>query len=116
MKYERLIRNSKKQEKNVSKKNNPMEVLLEYLNELSRLGAAYTIEHDNEQAIMVIVSTFSERWEINFWTDGQIGAEQFESKEFLDGEEALKKSLEFWYLDDKDEDNSKDETDSETQD
>ncbi len=84
----------------MSKKRNPMEVLIDYLNQLSRSGAAYTIEHNSEDAIMVIVATLSERWEINFSMDGRIEAELFESKGFFEGEDILKKPLEFWNSDD----------------
>lgn len=63
--------------------------LTTFLSELERTGIGYTLAHNRDNAIMVIVAAPGERWEIEFLEDGTLEVERFVSDGRVCGEEAL---------------------------
>jgi hypothetical protein len=70
---------------------NSLEKLLNFLMKLETHKIHYTLECNRGEAIMVLVAVPGERWEIEFFIDGHVEVEVFESKSGLnlEGEEAL---------------------------
>lgn len=60
-----------------------MKKLLEFCSRLRELGAPYTIEHNHDDALMVIIASPSDRWEVKFNLDGSIEGENFVSQGFM---------------------------------
>jgi len=68
--------------------------LLNFLNRLDDATLGYTLEHASEDTIMVTVSAGAQRWEVEFYADGDIQIEIFYSAETelgFEGEEALER-------------------------
>jgi len=63
--------------------------LLEFLGQLSQAGLSYKLEHNRDEAIMVLVAVPGARWEIEFFADGSIEVEIFESSGGVQGPEML---------------------------
>jgi hypothetical protein len=62
--------------------------LLGFLKQLDDHHLWYRLEHVRD-AVMVMVTVPGERWEIEFFDDGQIEVERFRSSGDIVGEEAL---------------------------
>jgi hypothetical protein len=60
-----------------------------FLNQLKQKHISYTLAHNREEAIMVLVATPGERWEIEFLSDGGIEVEKFISTGEIIGPESL---------------------------
>jgi hypothetical protein len=56
-----------------------MAQLLEFLRRLEENALSYSLEHNREDAIMVLVAIPGERWEIEFFQDGKVEIEIFGS-------------------------------------
>ena len=83
-------------------KNNSFQKLLNFLNRLDDVSLPYTFEHNSDETLMVLVSIEGERWEVEFFADGEVQVEVFYSVSEdgdLEGEEALDRL----FLDDDDE-------------
>lgn len=63
--------------------------VLSFLAELERMRAPYELAVNREDALMVLVATPGERWEIEFLADGDIEIERFRSDGQIAGPEAL---------------------------
>lgn len=61
--------------------------LSEFLANLDAYKLHYNLEHNREDAIMVIVATPTERWEINFFANGAVEVERFKSMGFSEEED-----------------------------
>lgn len=68
---------------------NPMEKLLRFLERLESDHIWYRLEHVRA-SILVLLSIPGERWEVEFFPDGQIEVERFVSTGKIQGEDALK--------------------------
>lgn len=53
----------------------------------------YALEHNRDEAIMVIPTVPGERWEIEFFSDGKVEIEVFRSDGSIHGEDMLNKFL-----------------------
>jgi hypothetical protein len=58
---------------------NSLQKLLEFLDELERHKIYFRLERDRSEAIMVRVDVPGERWEIEFFADGEVEVETFRS-------------------------------------
>ena len=56
---------------------NSLQTLLEFLNEIERCKISYRIEHNRDEALMVLIAVPGERWEVEFFADGRIEFESF---------------------------------------
>lgn len=66
--------------------------LLDFLNKLDEYGFDYSLEHNAEETLTVLVGVPGERWEVEFFSDGHVEVEVFYSgteDDQLEGEEAL---------------------------
>jgi hypothetical protein len=63
--------------------------LMEFLADLERHGLHYTLASSREEAVMVEVATPGIRWEVEFFTSGDIEVERFTSDGHIGGEELL---------------------------
>ena len=73
---------------------NSFQKLLDFLNRLDESALTYTTTHDREDTMMVTVCAPGERWEVEFYEDGNVEVEVFYSnsaEEGLEGEEALER-------------------------
>lgn len=73
----------------------PFLKLINFLNRLDDATLGYTLEHPGEDTIMVSVSADTERWEVEFYADGEVQVEIFytgaDSEAGFEGEEALER-------------------------
>ena len=60
--------------------------LSSFLTDLDAHKIHYTLEHNRDEAIMVIVATLTERWEINFFSSGTVEVERFKSTGYVEEE------------------------------
>ena len=51
--------------------------LVAFLDKLEQQKISYTLAHNREEAIMVLVAVPGERWEIEFRSDGSVEIEKF---------------------------------------
>ena len=67
-----------------------MEKLLEFLSELSKRNINHKLASYREETIMVEIALPGERWEVEFFADGEIEVEIFHSTEsgVVGGDEA----------------------------
>jgi hypothetical protein len=65
---------------------NPLEGLVEFLSELEVRGIHYDLASYRAGAIMVKVAVPGERWEVEYFADGQIEVEVFRSVGMRGGE------------------------------
>ncbi|MGI1678670.1 MAG: hypothetical protein K6L75_08070 [Cellvibrionaceae bacterium] len=73
---------------------NSFQKLLDFLNRLDDAGLPYTFEHNSDETLMVLVSIEGERWEAEFFADGEVQVEVFYSvseEGDLEGEDALER-------------------------
>jgi len=63
--------------------------LTAFLDELEQKKISYTLAHNRDEAIMVIVAAPGERWEIEFLGDGSVETERFISSGEIYGENIL---------------------------
>lgn len=73
----------------------PLQKLVDFLNELERLGLYYTVTSVRSDAVMVDVSKplTGMRYEVEFFTNGQILAEIYQSHGTVANDEALQRVL-----------------------
>ena len=71
-----------------TKVRNELSKVLNFLDELKRQKIAYQLEHVRD-SIMVIASVPGERWEIEFFDDGHVEVERFQSAGNIENEEVL---------------------------
>lgn len=69
-----------------------MQKLLDFLADLVRLHIHYYLERNREGAIMVLIAVPGQRWEVEFFADGQVEVETFLAQS-MEGEEALARLL-----------------------
>lgn len=94
---------------------NSLQKLFDFLNRLDDTALSYTLQHEREDTIMVLVSIPSERWEVEFFADGSVDVEVFYSNSEEDGiedEEALERLFED-YSDEEFEEDQSEESGSE---
>lgn len=73
---------------------NAFEKMLDFLNQLDELNIPFSLEHNRDETIMVSVAVPDERWEVEFYANGDVDVEVFygEGEEVpLEGEEALER-------------------------
>lgn len=96
---------------------NNFQKLVDFLNRLDEAALTYTVEHSREDTLTVTVSAPGERWEVDFYEDGNVEVEVFYSnsaEEGLEGEEALERLFaDFGDYDEEDDDELEDEEDEE---
>ena len=74
---------------------NVFQKLIDFLNRLDDTGLVYTLEHNREDAIMVVISKDGERWEVEYIADGDVDVEIFYSDDDdLEDEDALERLFE----------------------
>jgi hypothetical protein len=56
-----------------------LEDLLAFLQKLGKMKIHYTLAHNQEDAVSVMVAVPGERWEIDFFLNGDIYVERFKS-------------------------------------
>lgn len=67
----------------------PMPQLFEFLEQLKRARISYTLAHNRDEAIMVLIAVPGERWEVEFFADGSVEVEVFVSSGGVQGPELL---------------------------
>jgi len=67
-----------------------MQKLLDFLSQLESKKIYYTLTKIREEAIMVQVTVPGQRWEIEFFSDGEIEVEIFSKSSGVQGEDLLK--------------------------
>jgi hypothetical protein len=72
---------------------NPLEKLLDFLSELDRCKIHFKLARMRDEAIMVEIAVPGERWEVEFFGDGQVEVEVFKSPGVIGGEEELARLL-----------------------
>ena len=70
---------------------NPLQDLLDFLTQLDNRKIFYRLSSARPEAIMVEVAVPGERWEIEFFPDGDVEVETFRSSGEIDGREALQR-------------------------
>ena len=66
--------------------------LLRFLDQLDLAKIAYRLERVRD-SIMVVVAVPGERWEVEFFDDGQVEVERFSSTGMIEGEDVLDRLL-----------------------
>lgn len=56
---------------------NSLQTLLEFLTGLERRKISYRLEHNRADSLMVLLAVPGERWEVEFFPDGNIELEVF---------------------------------------
>jgi hypothetical protein len=74
-------------------KKNIFSDLTAFLADLEKGKIYYTLAHQRDNAIMVIVTVPGERWEIEFFDDGSVEVERFISDGEIGGKEMLSELL-----------------------
>jgi hypothetical protein len=64
--------------------------LVAFLGKLEHQRISYTLVHNREDALMVLVAVPGERWEIEFRSDGAVEIEKFISTGEIHGPESLR--------------------------
>jgi hypothetical protein len=59
---------------------NSLAKLLSFLNRLDKAKISYSLEHNRDETIMVLVVVPGQRWEIEYFVDGSIEIETFISE------------------------------------
>lgn len=62
-----------------TKQTNSLQKLFDFLDDLALHKIGFRLERNREEAIMVCVSVPGERWEIEFFADGEVEVEIFRS-------------------------------------
>jgi hypothetical protein len=63
--------------------------LTNFLVQLEQSKIHYTLAHHRDEAIMVMVATPGQRWEIEFFNDGSVEIERFTSRDGIEEEAVL---------------------------
>lgn len=71
--------------------------LLKFLVDLEHAHIHYTLEHNREDAIMVLVAVPMQHWEIEFYADGHVETDAYVSNGPNSGEEAEAELARFWH-------------------
>jgi hypothetical protein len=79
--------------------NNGFDKLTQFLDRLETAKITYTLAHQRSEAIMVFVAIPGERWEIEFFNNGNVEIERFRSHGDI-GDESLFAELFAAYADD----------------
>ena len=66
-----------------------MQKLLDFLCELEQRKIFFKLARVRNEAVMVEIAVPGERWEVEFFVDGAVEVETFESTAGVQGEEAL---------------------------
>jgi hypothetical protein len=72
---------------------NPLEKLLGFLSQLDRHKIFFKLTRVRDEAILVEIAVPGERWEVEFFGDGQVEVEVFKSPGAIGGEEELDRLL-----------------------
>jgi len=64
-----------------------MQKLLDFINRLEQPKIHYTLEHNRDETVMVLVVVPGERWEVEFYADGEVEIEVFRSQGVIAGTE-----------------------------
>lgn len=68
---------------------NSLQKLLDFLCQLDANKIRFTLKHIRDETIMVFISVPGERWEVEFFADGDIEVEVFKSEgDILSGTDA----------------------------
>jgi hypothetical protein len=70
---------------------NPLQKLLDFIVKLEEHGIFYALTSVRSDAIMVEIPVPGERWEVEFFPDGQVEVEIFRGGSEIMGEEALER-------------------------
>jgi hypothetical protein len=70
--------------------NKVFDKLVAFLGKLEQRGINYTLAHNRDEAIMVVVAVPGERWEVEFLSDGSVEVERFTSNGEIYGEDILR--------------------------
>ena len=68
---------------------NAFDKLISFLNRLAAAKISYSLLHDREDMIMVIIAVPGERWEVEFGSDGKVEIERFISTGEIEYESTL---------------------------
>ncbi len=68
---------------------NSLEKLLKFLDCLEKHGLYFHLDKARSEAIMARVDVPGQRWEVEFFADGHVEVEVFQSRGDIEGEEAL---------------------------
>jgi hypothetical protein len=68
---------------------NSLDKLTSFLKRLEEARIHYTLEHNRDESIMVIAAVPGERWEIEFFPDGNLEIEVFRSDGSISSEDRL---------------------------
>ena len=68
-----------------------MKKLLSFLSRLEQAKISYSLEHIRDETIMVLATVPGERWEIEFFEDGNVEVEIFKSSGEIKDESALER-------------------------
>ncbi len=72
---------------------NSMRQLLDFLVELNARKIFYRLSCDNDEALMVEIAVPGERWEIEFYAEGEVEVEIFDHSSGVKGGEKAKAAL-----------------------
>ena len=70
---------------------NTMQKFLDFLCKLEESKIHYTLEHNRDEAIMVLIAVPGERWEVEFFAEGNVEVEVFKSHEGIQDESELER-------------------------
>jgi hypothetical protein len=73
---------------------NALQKLLTFLLELDKRKIFYQLSRPRDEAIMVEIAVPGERWEVEFFADGEVEVEVFASPGKIEAEEALARLFE----------------------
>ncbi len=65
--------------------------LLDFLQRLEGAGLYFNLQYLREDSVLVTVFAPAARWEIEFFDDGNVDVEVFESSGAVEGDEALER-------------------------
>lgn len=68
---------------------NAMEKLLDFLEKLDEVKIHYALQCNRSEAIMVLIAVPGERWEVEFFADGNVEVEVFRSSGHIESESEL---------------------------
>lgn len=67
----------------------PLSNLTDFLKRLSAVSISFTLRYSREDSVMVCVDVPGERWEIEFFINGDVEVERFTSDGVIQGRDAL---------------------------
>jgi hypothetical protein len=68
-----------------------MEKLLDFLAQLDNRKIHYRLECNRAEALMVLIAVPGQRWEVEFFPDGEVEVEVFQSTGPIEDESALRR-------------------------